>query len=137
MSKKLLLLGLTALFSILFLVGCCTAESGFGLAAVEEIELLMLECFPLQVMVIARGYLPDPCTEIYEVTTEREGNAFLVTIKTYRAPGACIQVIQPFEKNISLDVYGLSAGTYTVDVNGVTGSFTLEMDNILLPDIQE
>ncbi len=131
MSKKLLLFGLVALLSIIFLAGCCTDEPGVGLATVEEIDILIAESFPVQVFVVARGYLPDPCTEICEVSTEREGNAFLVAIKTYRAPGACIQVIQPFEETISLDVYGLSAGTYTVDVNGVKGSFTLEIDNIL------
>ncbi len=131
MSKGIFLLGVTALLSILFLAGCCTVEPGIGLAAVETIDILIAESFPVQVFVVARGYLPDPCTEIYEVTTEREGNSFLVALKTYRAPGACIQVIQPFEETISLDVYGLSAGTYTVDVNGIAGSFTLEIDNIL------
>jgi hypothetical protein len=34
-----------------------------------------------------------------------------------------------FQVTIPLDVYGLSAGTYTYDVNGVTGSFTLGSDN--------
>ena len=43
-------------------------------------------------------------------------------------------MIAPFEETIPLEVYGLSAGTYTVDVNGVQGSFVLEIDNIFLPD---
>lgn len=130
MSKKLLLFGLAALLSIIFLAGCCAAEPGVGLATVEEIDILIAESFPVQVFVVAEGYLPDPCTEIYEISQQREGNTFFITIKTYRAPGACIQVIQPFEETISLDVYGLPAGTYTVDVNGVQDSFSLQMDNI-------
>jgi len=40
-------------------------------------------------------------------------------------------VLAPFEETIPLEVYGLPAGTYTVEVNGVQGTFDLEMDNIL------
>jgi len=43
----------------------------------------------------------------------------------------CIQVIAPFEETIPLEVYGLPAGTYTFEVNGVQGTFNLEMDNML------
>ena len=35
----------------------------------------------------------------------------------------------PYEETISLDVYGLLAGTYTVDVNSVRDTFTLDVDN--------
>jgi inhibitor of cysteine peptidase len=102
-----------------------------GLATVEEIDILTLESFPVQIFVIASGYLPDPCTEIYQISKEREGNAFFITIETYRSPGFCIQVLAPFEEVIPLDVYGLPAGIYTVEVNGVQGTFGLEIDNIL------
>jgi inhibitor of cysteine peptidase len=52
-----------------------------------------------------------------------------ITIKTYRSPGFCIQVLAPFEETIPLEVYGLLANTYTVDVNGVQGTFDIEVDN--------
>ena len=45
----------------------------------------------------------------------------------------CIQKIEPFQEIVVLDVYGLSAGTYYVDVNGIGDTFTLDVDNIL-PD---
>ncbi|MBU1428241.1 hypothetical protein KKB07_05215, partial [bacterium] len=93
-------------------------------------DILILESFPVQINVIARGNLPDPCTEISEVLQEREGDTFFITIKTYRSPGFCIQVLAPFEVKIPLNVYGLPAGTYTVDVNGVQATFDLEVDNI-------
>ena len=102
-----------------------------GLATVEEIDILIAESFPVQVFVVAKGYLPNPCTEIYQIIQEREGNAFFITIKTYRSPGFCIQVLAPFEEIIPLEVYGLPAGTYTVEVNGVQGTFNLEINNIL------
>ena len=135
MIKKSLWLGLAALLAIIFLTGCCAPIiPGIGLATVEEIDILTLESFPVQVFVIASGYLPNPCTEIYQISQQREGNTFLITIKTYCSQEVCIQVIAPFEETIPLYVYGLPAGTYTVEVNGVQGTFNLEIDNIFLPD---
>jgi len=110
--------------------GCFSILPTIGLALVDEIDILILESFPVQINVIARGNLPDPCTEISEVLQEREGDTFFITIKTYRSPGFCIQVLAPFEETIPLEVYGLPAGTYTVDVNGVQGTFDLEVGNI-------
>ena len=133
MSKKIPLLGLIMLI-IIFATGCFSVLPITGLAPVDEIDILILEIFPVQINVIASGNLPDPCTEISEVIKEREGDTFFITIKTYRSPGFCIQVIAPFEEIIPLEVYGLTAGTYTVDVNGVQAAFDLEVDNILLKE---
>ena len=133
MIKKILSLGL-AMSIIIFIAGCLPiipTTPTIGLASVDEIDILILESFPVQVQVIARGNLPDPCTEIYQINQEREGNTFFITIKTYRPPGFCIQVIAPFEEGIMLDVYGLPAGTYTVEVNGVQETFDLEVDNLI------
>jgi hypothetical protein len=99
-------------------------------AVVEEIDIQILESFPVQVHVLARGYLPDGCTEIDEIEQARSGQAFQVTITTVRpADALCTEAIVPFEEVIALDVLGLKAGTYTVDVNGATGSFELAVDN--------
>jgi len=130
MSKKILGLEIMML-TIVFATGCFSILPTIGLATVEDIDILTLESFPVQIFVIASGYLPDPCTEISEVMQKREGNTFFITIKTCRPPGFCIQVIAPFEETIPLEVYGLPAGSYTVEVNGVQGIFDLEVDNIL------
>jgi hypothetical protein len=104
----------------------------YGEATVETIEILILESFPVQVQVVARGYVSDGCTEIDEIQREREDQTFMVTITTIRPSGAlCTEAIVPFEESIALDVNGLPAGTYTVDVNGVSGTFELAMDNVL------
>jgi inhibitor of cysteine peptidase len=101
-----------------------------GQAVVEEIDILILESFPVQINVVARGYLPDGCTEIDEIERTRAEQTFQITITTVRpADAACTEALVPFEEVISLDVLGLEAGIYTVDVNGVTGSFELSMDN--------
>jgi inhibitor of cysteine peptidase len=104
----------------------------YGTANVENIQIITLESFPVQIQVIANGYLPDGCTEIDETKTEREGNVFNINISTRRPKDAiCTQAIESFTETIPLEVQGLKAGNYTVNVNGVTGSFELAVDNIL------
>jgi len=104
------------------------------LATVEEIAISILETFPVQVLVNASGYHPDPCTNIYQIYQVREGDTFFITITTYRPSAICITIIDPFTETIPLEVNGLPAGTYTLDVNGIQGSFTLETNNISLID---
>lgn len=107
-------------------------EYTYGMANVESIDILTLESFPVQINVVAEGYLPDGCTEIDKINTEKEGNNFNITITTKRPKDAmCTQAIENFTKTIPLEVQGLSAGNYTVNVNGVTGSFELAVDNKL------
>jgi hypothetical protein len=104
-----------------------------GVATVEEIAILVMESFPVQVAVVAHGYLPDGCTEIDEIdqTFDEETNTFSVEITTVRPRDkVCTEAIVPFEERISLEVCGLPAGTYTVDVNGVTNTFALQVDNL-------
>ena len=102
-------------------------------AMVEEVDILLLESFPLQVMASIRGQLPDGCTEIDEALVERpDDTTFLVRLITARPKDAmCTQALVPFDTNVPLDVYGLPAGTYTVKVYDLTASFTFEQDNIL------
>jgi inhibitor of cysteine peptidase len=107
-------------------------EYTYGTANVESIEILILESFPVQIHVIAEGYLPDGCTEIDEIKPEMEGNTFNINITTKRPKDAmCTQALESFTETIPLEVQGLSAGNYTVNLNGVTGSFELAVDNTL------
>ncbi len=104
----------------------------YGTATVESIQIMTLESFPVQIRVVTEGYLPDGCTEIDEITAKREGNTFNVNISTRRPKDAiCTEAIVPFSETIPLDVHGLKAGNYTVNVNGITGSFELAVDNAL------
>ena len=56
MNKKILLLGLIMLITI-FVTGCFSIPSTIGLASVDEIDILILESFPVQINVIAKGNL--------------------------------------------------------------------------------
>jgi hypothetical protein len=103
-----------------------------GQAMVNNVDVQILESFPVQINVVASGDLPDSCTQIDEIITQRTDDTFRVAVTTLRQPDlVCTQALVPFEEVISLDVVGLPAGTYNVSVNGVEGSFTLDIDNVL------
>lgn len=101
-------------------------------AHVDGVDVLIMESFPVQVRLIIHGNLPDACSEISEVNQARIGNTFTIDLVVTRDPLAkCAQVLTPFEESVALDVAGLPAGTYTVEVEGVKTTFTLDVDNAL------
>ncbi|MDF1531386.1 MAG: protease inhibitor I42 family protein [ANME-2 cluster archaeon] len=138
---------LSILTTLIMLSGCTENNDGqpqvndnnsgngqfiYGDAAVENIDIMILESFPVQVIVKAAGFLPDGCTEINNVTTSRDGNTFTISITTIRpADVMCTQAIVPFNETIPLNVLGLKAGIYNVTVNTVSDSFELHMDNAI------
>ena len=132
-----LLLALT-----LLLIGACTRADQTavpptdvgdpGEMIVEEIDILILESFPVQIHVIARGKLPDACSFVDKVVQTRQDDKFLITLTpAWRENARCAAGPTPFEQIIPLDVLGLKAGVYTVTVDGVTGTFELAVDNVL------
>jgi inhibitor of cysteine peptidase len=102
-------------------------------ATVESLEVILMESFPVQVNVGVSGYLPDGCTELYQVTSERDGQQFVLTIETRRPSGdiACSQALVPFTETVSLEVLGLDAGTYTIIAQDQETTFTLDVDNVI------
>jgi len=96
-------------------------------AQVENIRVQILESFPVQVRVVANGYFSDGCEKIDQINTDRDGNLFTVEITTRSEGEICTEAEVPFEEVIPLAVKGLKAGVYTVDVNGVTDRFELEI----------
>lgn len=107
-----------------------------GQAYVERIEILKFDTTPVQVVVAAMGDLPDTCTQIGAVTQRRDldRSTLWVEIETTRtASDHCQNTVTSFEERLPLDVYGLPAGTYAVNVNGATGMFLLAADNLPPP----
>ena len=103
-----------------------------GNAIVDNIDILVLESFPLQINAVVSGNVPDGCTTVFEKEIALIDKTFYVVLNNDRNPeDMCIQVITPYEKNIALNIYNFKAGEYFVDVNGVVKSFVLDQDNIL------
>jgi len=96
-------------------------------AMVERVEVVVLEPAPVQVRVVAHGYLPDGCTTIAGVEQARDGAVFRVSITTRRPAAAiCTQSITRFQEVFPLNIADAPAGNYTVDVNGKAQPFQLK-----------
>jgi hypothetical protein len=145
-SPRSLLISL--MFVLIFALSACSPLSVFALNSqepveeptivyqedvlVESLEVLFLESFPVQVHVIVRGQLPDACSFIEMVEQAYGKYYFDVTLHNARqANMRCSPQPTPFEEQVSLDVLGLPAGSYTVTVHGVETTFELPVDNIL------
>jgi hypothetical protein len=114
--------------------GARTTPTGVGIrgqAPVDSLEIKMTGAPPpVKVQVTARGNLPDSCTKITDISQKLEGNNFTVTLGTFKAPNVmCIQVLTAYIQPVDLNVAGLKAGTYTVNVDGAMKQFTLQSDN--------
>lgn len=104
-------------------------------AVITGVQVVLMESWPLQASVQIDGELGDGCTELEPITTKRDGDTFIVTVKTTRpADAVCTMELRLFSEPVMLDILGLEAGTYTVDVNGVTDTFTLDQDNVMQPE---
>ena len=109
-----------------------TIEFSYGSDAhVEEMAVNIMESYPVQVSVNLVGYLPDGCTQIDEIKANREEEVFTIEIITKRPSGniACTMALVPFDVNFPLDIEGIPAGEYVVEVQDLQQTFNLEIDN--------
>ena len=128
---------------LVIVLSSCTLPSGDGepdgedgdwgesQVYINQVEILLMESMPVQVAVQITGDLPDGCSELEEPEVIHQENVFLVTL-TARRPNDvdCTEALVPFDLQVSLDVFGLPAGDYIVDVIGTTRTFNLAVDNV-------
>lgn len=98
-------------------------------AHIETVDILIMESYPVQVNVVAQGYFTDGCGRIDNVYSEKLDDIFTITITTKSVGEVCTEALVPFEETIPLEVNGLKAGSYRVTVNGIKGTFELDVDN--------
>jgi hypothetical protein len=116
----------------LLLIACNVGnngEAGGDMAKVDRVEIVASAGNPPGYAAVASGLLPDQCTQLGRASQRVVATTIRVTLPTQPAAGACSQVgSAPFEETIPLKLTGLSAGSYAVEVNGVTASLYLEED---------
>mgnify|MGYP001590959884 FL=1 len=97
-------------------------------AVVDEVTLTTGSSYPLTLTVTAKGNLPDGCTTISDMTYEKTGDTFYVTVTQARdSSKMCTQALVPYERSLAILVEALPLGTYIVDVNGVRKEYLLEV----------
>lgn len=84
----------------------------------DSAELLIMESYPPQFMLVLQGSLPTPCNQLrVNVSPPDTDNKIVVDVYSLRDPSLmCMEVIQPFSENVPLGSF--PAGKYTVWVNG-------------------
>lgn len=103
----------------------------------DGVEAEIIDSFPAQVFLKIRGHLANGCLAVGEIHQRLKNNRFEITVNavsTVSDEGSvvCTQALIPFEKVVSLQVYGLSRGIYGYIVNGEReGSFELIEDNTI------
>lgn len=108
------------------------------LASVSDVQVLILESFPVQVRVVVSGNLTCGNSALGDFEIEKQNNQFVIHFYELKPAGkVCLKNLVRFEESVPLDVYGLPAGEYTVSVNDVSTAFTLPTDNILQTDVSE
>jgi len=85
---------------------------------VDELELVMMESYPVQVRLILRGSLPNPCSSFaWEVEEpDSQGRIVVQAYSLQEADLACIQVLEPLEESIPLGAF--TQGKFSVWLNG-------------------
>jgi hypothetical protein len=92
---------------------------------IEQVEVRIAESFPVQVFAHVRGIVGDGCSSVLPAEQKREGNTITLTINRQRPTDAiCTQIAKLYDENIRLEG-DLPAGEYTLKVNSVTQTFTV------------
>jgi hypothetical protein len=89
-----------------------------GDVQIDSAEVLVMESFPLQIMLALSGSLPTPCNQLRVVDNppNDESQIHMDVYSVTDPAQVCIQVLEPFDVNIGLGSF--PAGHYTVWVNG-------------------
>ncbi len=92
---------------------------------IVQIQLRVMESFPVQGMADVRGIIPDACSSVREPEVTRSGYTFTIKIIGERPRDrACAQVIREYQRNIPLGA--LQPGDYVLHVNDVTTRFHID-----------
>lgn len=100
------------------------------LAPVENVEILVMESFPVQYAVRITSGLPNGCAQFERIETNREGDTIEIeVINTEPAPGqlvACTMIYGFKENTVQLGTDFESGKTYTVRVNDEVETFVAQ-----------
>jgi hypothetical protein len=89
-----------------------------GEVGISESDVLLLESYPLQVVLALKGTMPTPCHHLRAKVSPPDTQLRIqVEVYSLADPAEiCIQVIEEFDVNLPLGSY--PDGSYTIWVNG-------------------
>ncbi len=120
-----------ASFMFIIALGLLLAACGGDLALrekadVDRVEIQSTAGGQSRYFAVIHGHFPDICTKIGRTQQRVAGLTIMVTVYTRQIGDAgCSPIPAPFRESIRLDVSGLPAGQYAVDVNGAVTTLNL------------
>jgi len=133
--KKLNLISILLLFLAATVLACqpggsqpfASQEPEIFPATILDIRIEVFDTSPPQVMAYIKSPIPDTCTAIDELKTERSDSTIDITLTIKRTPAAgCRKAEGYFMQNVNLGSDFVSGQTYTIKVNDKTTSFVME-----------
>ena len=129
--KKNLVPFVVLLVAVSFLMAACggseteqSSPSSSGNPAM--VDGVVVETINEHQYAVVNGFYPDPCTRISDITQDVEGSRFVISLATDSPDDmVCAQMLAEYEISLLLETGGLLPGGYSVDVNGVTTSFSI------------
>lgn len=78
-----------------------------GEVQIDEMELMIMESYPVQISLHLKGNLPTPCHQLRVKVSEadEEGKVQIEVYSVADPEEMCAQVLEPFEENIPLGSY--------------------------------
>jgi hypothetical protein len=95
-----------------------------GVVYLDSEEIMVMESYPVQIMLVLEGSLPTPCNQLrVSANPPDEQNRIQVEVYSVIDPAKiCAQVLEPFDANVGLGSF--PSGHYLVIVNGkLVGEF--------------
>ena len=131
MDKKLYPILVLIVIASLFLAACGSSDSSeaesSATGSAAMVDGVTVEVRDNHHYAIVNGFYPDSCTRISDVQQEVNGDKIAISLSTDKpAELMCAQMLTQYVVFLLLETGDLMPGEYTVDVNGVAVSFTLD-----------
>jgi len=89
-----------------------------GEVFLDSTEILVMESYPMQIMLVLKGSLPTPCNQlrVADNPPDKQNQIHIEVYSVIDQAQACVQVLESFEANIPLGSF--PSGHYSVWING-------------------
>lgn len=94
--------------------------------AITDVDVLLAPHLEEKRFIVLKGIIADQCSQLKEPTVQLQDKSYVVSIQAYRPADAdCDVRPRSIEKLIEIDIQDLAAGTYTVQADSVSQSFSV------------
>ena len=117
--------------AVFLVTGCATdgaqessAKDSGTLAMVDQVDVELIQD---HYYAVVKGFYPDPCTSISDITQVVNEEAIVISLFTDRPQDLmCAQMLSEYQVSLLLETGGLLPGDYIVEVNDRQASFSLD-----------